>query len=327
MSGNSRMPEAERMEAAIQQLEVPDIYCPFPSETSPYGDEIEAHTLDWAEDMNLLTPTPDPSSLRVGPHFACHVHPTASDRLLQFIAKWYCWGFLEDDTRDESALRRQPRQMAEYQQSFLQVLNDDDAEHRTPLSRAFADLQDRWGRLGTAEWRARFKRHHLRYFAAHRWEARNQVQGYVPTRNEYVTNTRVAAGIPLVFDLAALAGDVVRSRSLYRSPIYQELLETAGNVICWTNDVYSLHRELRNDEVNNLIVVIHEEQNCSLQEAIVTVSDLIAGESSAFEKLRRQVSEEFADVEGLQSHLAQVAQAIGGHLAYSEQTARYEVLD
>lgn len=322
MTGESTSPERGHGVG----IELPEISCPFPAEISPHSPDVEPHTVDWAREVGLLDRDGTSPDRLVGPRFASCVHPAAPYRKLCFISKWYCWGFLEDDNRDETALRERPREIVQYQQPLLDVLEGEGCgRHQPPLVRAFVDLHRRWTKLGPEDWQERFQRHHVRYFAAHRWEARNRARNHVPVRAEYVRNMRVAAGMDIVFDLAELAGGIRLPASCYRSPLYRDVLEAAGNVICWTNDVYSLPRELACDEVNNLVMVVSAEQECSLRAASTEVGEMIAAETRRFEELCGRLAEEFGDVEDLEPHLTQLERAISGHLKYSEETTRYDV--
>lgn len=313
--------------ASMANFELPDVYCPFPAEINPHFDEVAGRSVDWAREMDLLDEEDVPPGTMAALRFAGRVHPTAPREAFRLLGDWYCWGFLEDDNRDESGLSEHPRAMVEYQRPLLAVLEGEEPDHRTPLVRAFADLHRRWTEMGTPGWQKRIRRHHAEYFAAHRWEARNRSRNHVPVRADYVRNKRVAAGLYIVFDLAALAGDVDRPPSLYRSPIYQDLLEAVANVVCWTNDVYSLRKELAHDDVNNLIVVVRSEQDCSLRTAVAEVRELIAAETRRFEELRQRITREFDATDDLPLHLTQLETALGGHLKYSEEVARYATRD
>ena len=308
---------------------LPDVHCPYTPTQNPHVETILEPAAAWVAERGLVEDEPECEAAFPALSFASWAYPTASKELLEFLTDWYSWGFIEDDARDESSLSETPVELREHQRPHLAVLRDGESvDSHTPLSRTFATLRDRWSAWGTDTWRTRFEKHHLDYFAAHRWEARNRSLGQVPLRNEYLRNKQIAAGMYLIYDLVALTGGIERSSRLYRHPVYNDLLEAGANVLCWTNDIYSLEKELVADDVNNFVAVVRQEQQCSMRTAVETVTELIATETERFERLRTRLvdetGDELGDREERRTHLKRIEQAISGHLQFSERAFRYD---
>lgn len=305
--------------ASMVSGEIPDISCPVPADIHPDFEQVTAYTVEWAHDLDLIERESPSPRLLADPSFASFTHPTASYPGLCVYSDWSGWGFLYDDMSDSL----DPDRMDRFQQSLLAALERGTADdHQEPLVRSLADITQRGKELGSSAWYERFVQHHREYFKANQWEARNR-RTHVPTRADYIENRRVASGGYIVTDFIALAGEINRTSAWYHSETYQDLLGVVSNIASWTNDVYSLRRELSNGDVNNFVVVVRAEQDCSLQDAVTEVCETIGAEVRRYEELCQQLTEEFNDYDDLEDHLSDLGGLIAGNLAWSKETARY----
>jgi hypothetical protein len=55
----------------------------------------------------------------------------------------------------------------------------------------------------------------------------------------------------------------------------QSLLQAAGNVICWHNDIYSFQKEFANEEKYNLVIIIGTKMGNSYNEAAKLVNQMV----------------------------------------------------
>lgn len=304
--------------------EIPAIYCPVPPARNPQLEEATAHSVDWAHEMGLIDQNSPSPKLLAGPSCASWFHPAAPSPEFCLISDWYCWGFLEDDALDPTERGADPAAMKRFQQPLLAVLESGTAdESQMPLVRALADISQRGETLGSASWHERFVQHHVDFFAAQRWEAHNRAQTHIPERDTYLPKRRKTSGGYIATDLIALADNSDLPPSLYYRETYQDLLAVTANVASWTNDVYSLRKELVAGEVNNLVVIVRNEQGCSLQDAVTEVCAMIDDETRRFEEKRQRLIDDFDGHEALQTHLTHLGELIAGNLAWSKETARY----
>lgn len=93
----------------------------------------------------------------------------------------------------------------------------------------------------------------------------------------------------MMFDLLEIAQDLDLPPSIYQRTELTALHEAANNVIMWTNDVYSLHKELEDDGILTLPVVMRAEQHCSMREAITQVCARIDAETQRFKELAQSL--------------------------------------
>lgn len=95
----------------------------------------------------------------------------------------------------------------------------------------------------------------------------------------YINNRRRAAAVVSVFNLVELARNTALPADIYQSDELTTLHETAFNICAWHNDIYSLQRELAGGRVNNLVVVLRNERDCSMQEALTEACAMINDET------------------------------------------------
>lgn len=221
-----------------------------------------------------------------------------------------------------------PETIKRIQQPHTEVLRGDGPnEHQSPVVRAFADVFHRAREATSSTWSERFVQHHRDLFAGQQWETHNCVYSHVPDLETYRTKRRESIGADLIYDLITLSEGWDPLPEFYQARSYQDLLSVAGNICAWTNDVYSLRKELAENEVNNIVLVVRNEQDCSFQNAVTKACAMIDAETQRFEDTRQQVLDEFDGLEGLQTHLTHIEEVIGGNLAISKASVRYEVSD
>src|SRR5262249_25497706 len=89
-------------------------------------------------------------------------------------------------------------------------------------------------------WQQRFLFHLTDLFAAISLETAHRAHRQILSVQDYIALRRRASGM------------------FNENISIQELLQTACDIICWTNDVYSLQKELASAELHNLVVVVEQ---------------------------------------------------------------------
>lgn len=303
-------------------VDIPEIYCPFPAEISPHLEAVTAHTQEWAQEMGLID---EPSSeLATLSGFPCWVHPRGSLEALCLCSDWYWWGFLHDDATDPM----DPADMQRYQEPFLAVLNEEPPDsHQEPLVRALADICQRVSARMPQEWYDLFVENNRDYLTGTEWEAHTRASDDIPDLHTFMPNRRSASGARTTFDLMELALDCPLPTDIYQRETVTALREAAANAAAWTNDVYSLQKELAADEVHNLVVVIRHEQGCSVQEAVIRSCELIEAETRRFEAFSQRLTVATDTDAPLQAYITGLEYVLSGNLAWSKETARYGATD
>lgn len=310
--------------AAMARVDIPEITSPFPNAVSPHLEAVTSHTRDWAQQAGIPEIADPSSGLADLPRLTCLSHPHASQDALCVCSDWYSLAFHLDDYFDTTERGADPSNMDHFQQPLLAVFEQDQQKsHDEPMVRAFADIWNRVIARAPSVWQERFAQHHHDSLAAHQWEAHNRATNNVPDRSTYIQKRRLTGGMFPSFDLVELANDVYLSHADYQNGPVVAFHEAAANVVGWTNDVYSLQRELEHKEVNNFVVVVRHDQRCSLQAAITEVRELIDAEIHRLEALGERLTASSGEDNTLTNHQTAIKRWTQGQLKWINESSRY----
>lgn len=312
----------------------PTIACPFPYQVNPHVEHARAHLLDWTRRIGLVHRE---TALRRFERadfgwFAAMVYPTATRTHVELMADWFAWLFLVDDQLDDGAAGRTPGDLRGIVGRLTAVLESPDLGARSAddrsLPTAVSSLADLWARTAgdaDANWRRRFIRHLDDCLTtAATWEAENRVNGVVPDEGTYVVNRRHTGAIYVCMDLIDIVERIDLPESVYDSPEFTAALDAACNVVCWTNDVYSLDKERSLGEVHNLVYVVQRHRNLDQDAALAHVCAAISAETELFLARETELLRAFpGEIEVLTRYLAGMRSWMRGNLDWSRRTLRY----
>jgi Terpene synthase family 2, C-terminal metal binding len=311
----------------IESLMIPDIYCPFPSQISPYLEQVREHTLEWVQRFRLIQrEIARQYFLAIDIScFSCRVYPMASLEELFFINDWVGWITLFDDRFDDSGLSARPDYMYQVHQHLLALLQDPPlVTPQGPVAEALSDVWQRADCLTSSTWKRRFAQHHADYFAACRWDAENRALQRVPDVHAYIENRRNSVANTISFDMFDLSEHIEFPTEVYESQPFQAVLQAANNIVAWHNDVYSLRKELAHGDICNLVVAVRHAQRCSLQEAVNQVCTMIEMETRRFQVLVQDFPAYSAELDPeIRRYLFDLGKWIRGPLDWYQETLRY----
>ena len=254
--GRNRV-ELSNLGGLPQGVALPQLSYPFPEVLKEPHGEVVAEVADWLVKFGL---GPAPSYLRkyMAQNFttlAATLHPHAPDAWQGVLGKWYCWAFLHDDRCDASELGRQPGRVKALTDRLADLfagttLSPEDE----PLAHALAELRGELLDLGGAAWFAKLSTELGHYFAALQWEARNRAAATTPSVRSYLEMRPVTVGLQL--DNLFSCADKVSPGGIRQQPLLLELTRLANELVCWSNDLVSLDKELQQGDVHNLVQVL-----------------------------------------------------------------------
>ena len=307
---------------------IPDIYCPFPSLISPHLEEVQAHAQKWLNTIGLVPRGIAQSTFLTCevPWITCSIYPSAEPEELFLCCDWYNWGFTYDDLCDNVGLGRRLYELDQTQAHLLAIFqNSPPASTREPIVTALSDIWQRARQLTTATWQRRFALHHAEYFASLRQEAVNRLHQEIPSVQAHIDNRRSTSVSTVCLDLIELAQHIEIPVEVYESQIFQAILNSAYDIVGWTNDVYSLSKELARGEVNNLVIAVQHKNGGSLQSAINHVCAMINRETQNFRKLVQSLPPYPAKVDRIiRTYLIDVGHYIRTALDYERTGSRYQ---
>jgi hypothetical protein len=317
---------------------VPHIVSPFPHQLNPHIEHARAHLVLWVRDTGLVLREASRERFDRADFggFVAAVYPTADAAKLDLMADWFGWLFLVDDQLDDGEIGRRPEQIMEVFAQIRAVLNspdfDPDLARSQDVPAVVSSLADLWQRTAsgaTPQWRRRFAQHlDSCLTTAATWEAGNRLAGTVPDAETYIIRRRDIGAIYVCMDFIDIVEDLDVPPEVYRSPRFMAALDAACNVVCWTNDVYSLRKERSRGEVHNLVYIIQHHQKLTSDAALSHVCAAISAEIEHFLGEEAELLAAFREHEGmLRAYLAGMRTWMSGNLSWSRSTKRYQAAD
>lgn len=202
---------------------------------------------------------------------AALAHPEAPAPILELIAQFMAWIFIEDDRYDLAPPKDQrPEQIESRFEYYLSVLRagrvDASAE---PAARALHDLDRRLAALGSAAWHAHFVET-MRQF----WmdgivvETYYRARGISPDPASYMAMRAQTVGIYVCLDLLELTIDGELTPQMRADPILRRMTWLTCRIVAYANDLFSYHKERSVGDVNNYLHVVRRYESMSLAEGI-----------------------------------------------------------
>ncbi len=257
----------------------PEIDLPFPARLHPDVEKIEAHTRDWAVRFQLVRSDAAAQHLARGRHgaLAAYAYPTAPLAEAELTAIWFAWLFFLDDQYEEGAYGSDHRWTAviEAVRGVLEPGHVAGPLADSPAIRALADLSHRLDLLASPTWKERFVGHVLDTLGAALGEIQLRQGGTPPSISEYVALRRHTSSVIACFDLIEVCAHVELPAEVYHSATFQEIILAGTDIISWTNDLYSLGKEIACGIVSNVVLVLQREQGLDREQAFSAARTLI----------------------------------------------------
>lgn len=257
--------------------------------------------------------------------FAALTYPTASEPDLALVADWFAWLFLLDDQLDDGRLGRDPDRTGVVLGAIGAVLLGRPVPAGAPP--LVTALDELWGRtlpLAGPSWRRRFLEHMAAGGAAAGWEAGNRVRGTIPDERSYVENRRHTGAIYVCMDLIEIVERIDVPPPVYAGEPFATVLRAACDVVCWTNDLYSLDKENSLGEFHNLVTVVHHAGGLDRDAAAGEVVDRIIARLHVYFTLEPvALATAGAHTAEVSAYLAGMRSWMRGNLDWSASTRRY----
>jgi len=308
---------------------------PFPYRINPHAGQARTHTDAWVARNGLVRR--ESARIRFTDAdfcwFAAMVYPTADAQCLDLMADWFAWFFLFDDHLDDGEIGRSLEKLGRLADEMRAVIESPDFGAgfvtRPGVPAVVSSLADLWTRTApgmTPYWRQRFVQHVAEGLAAAAvWEAGNRVEDRVPDEATYIEKRRHTGAIYVCMDLIEVAERISLPPVVCESEPFRSALDAACDVVCWTNDYYSLDKERSLGEVHNLVHIVQHHRGLTTQEACTHVCHAISAETERYLSLERQLLEAHPDhAAALTPYAAGMRTWMRGNLDWSSRTRRYQ---
>lgn len=314
-----------------------EFYCPIDSKVNPNILSAQHRLEQWIQEFGLITDTKTLNNFIAAKfgYLAAYTYPNAAPAELQVIADLLGWLFVMDDQCDENVIGTNPEQLNTLFDEFLAILRFEDVaainlDNNRQLKLALINL---WQRILSAapaleEWSSRFIKDVEDCFRACVWEATNRAAGLKPSVALFIQQRLLTSAVYPVFDLTEMTDKIYLPPEVLSHPILQKLSELAGNVVCWSNDVLSVHKELAHGDVHNLVIVLQQEESLSLEQAIERAIEMHNQAVVEFFSLEKQlpIFDKYIDRQ-LLVYVIGLRAWMRGNLDWATLSGRYQPID
>ncbi|MEU6342897.1 terpene synthase family protein [Streptomyces sp. NPDC046977] len=238
--------------------------------------QVEPQVAAWALHTGLLSErTAEQARRERHASMAAHVWPWAPSGRLTELARLTLWMFAVDDRSD--ALARDPAAVHAELDAMIRTVAFPAPAAAAPVPpavRALADIVPRIGAAMGPAWRDRFGAHLAAWLRTNQDMLRHRAGHAVLTPEAYAAWRRVSGATGWFFDLVEYAEDAELTPAEWSAPACRRLREAAADVIGWTNDLFSLDKELASGETANLVLVLRHHRRLPLREAVAEAQRL-----------------------------------------------------
>jgi len=310
------------MRERVQHVALPMLARPYrPVERDT--DALQRTTLAWLKAFEVAPPeTLYRWVAAVQPGWlAGHMQRTDDPVALQIVSDWTFWMFLHDDHCDTSAAGRHPRYLIDLHQRLLGVLGGDAPQPQDgALAALLADLRGRLAEAAGEDAVRRFADATDHYFAATRWEAANRASGTTPDLESYERMRLLTSGLPVhTALLQALDGVPITDH-----PLAEALYAAADRAVCWANDIYSLNKEVQEEDVHNLVVALQASEHLGLDAALGRAARMHDDQIARYRQLRASIRDQAPPAcDDLEAIARALEARMGANATWSERSSRY----
>jgi 5-epi-alpha-selinene synthase len=315
----------------MNQFVLPELYCPFPSQVNKYVDVLEDYSLEWVKRFNLLANESSYQRFRKSKFFlmAAKTYPYCQLEELKIGNDWLSWLFIWDDQCDLSDLKEQPELLKDFHQRFIEILNGAKlTKQDIPLAYALNDLRQRMLEKASLKWLDYFICGFGNYLRGCIEEAIDRVEGIVPNIETYTQLRRLSAGADIALPLVELCNHLTIPVFLRNHNVFRQINQMTNNLLGWSNDIFSVFREMATGHVHNLVLVLHYQQQLPLEKSIKLAASMHDQEVRSLMLLEASLPYfgEELDAE-LAKYISGMHAWIRGNIDWYSLTARYETLE
>lgn len=315
----------------MEKFIFPDLYCPFPSQINKHVDVLEDYALQWVTRFNLLKDESAYQQFRKSKFYllAASAYPNCQLEELKIANDVISWLFIWDDQCDMSYLGKQPEFLKSFCNRFIEILNGAELTSQDiALGYALNDIRKRIIKRGSITFFHHFVCNFEDYFHGCLEEANNRVQLILPALDAYIAIRSSSAAATLCLTLIEFCDQVMIPYSLRNHEIINKINRMTTNILAWTNDIFSVEREMSSGEVHNLVLILKVQNNSTLKEAITSAAELHDKEVKSLANLEASIPYFGKEVDAeIAKYLSGLHSWIRGNLDWYSQSGRYQIVE
>jgi 5-epi-alpha-selinene synthase len=257
------------------------------------------------------------------PQLSAMAYPSCDATRLAIATEWCVWLFAWDDKCDRTPLGKDPEGLRREHSAFSKVLEGARPDGRAGLRPALADLRDRMLPFTGRSWLDGFRACVAEYFAGCEWEASNRARGVVPDPESYVMMRPASGAVLTAFELFALTDRDYLPEPFRVDERVRRLERAANDVICFSNDILSLERELERGDVHNLVIVLMQHGEPSLRHALERAARMHDEAVRRYQELEYVLRDDASTAAALERRCSLMRGWMAANQRWSLSTRRY----
>jgi hypothetical protein len=309
---------------------IPALLCPFPTVLHEDKLRIDAHTRRFI--LNFSIVNGEQFLNYCSQNFATMIARSYPLGDFQDLAAWCDMNtllFLLDDELDETN-NLSKRDLVFFEQQFMEILESGGTpsfiiEH--PLLIGLSDIWQRLVARSEYPFQQRIIQGFRDMFYGGWWQYNQISKQQDPSLVEYLAIRQFLGAANLATDSLSLTAQISMPDEIYDLQNVKELTVLARNAICFSNDLFSLSKEVHksNGAVFNLVTILQRENNTSIQEAIYAAAEMHDDTIRSFIEQEAKLYEFSPEInEGLRKYVEALKHLMIGNVVWSTyETTRY----
>ena len=315
----------------MRHISLPSFFCPFQSQINENVEAVHRYTLQWAVDTGLVVQGDRRYQRLEQARFAwltSLTQPYSQLEDLKLAADWHTWLFAHDDVVDATAVGCNPREVEAIHGRLVEVLHGAELRQNDGgMAHALENIRQRIFNRTNRTWTERFTADVEQYFQGNQWEVANRYENVTPDLATYIKIRQFSGAVFTCFDIIYLSLDLAPNARFLQHAYIQQLAMMANHHICWVNDIMGLQKEIRENNMSNLVLVLQKMHTITLGEAVEMAISYCNWEMEAFIKLTERLPAfDFAEQAQLAAYLNTLQAWMCGHIQWYRETGRYEIL-
>lgn len=317
----------------MQNIAIPRLLCPFTSRINSHVYAVKEHTDQWVLEFGLCSEEElEKYHAENYSAFTSRFYPDADYEHLCIANDLIALLFIIDDRTDAQFSKttiESEDALNQFIGKIIAIANQnmtlqEAKQERNPVFHAFADV---WQRLFCATrdlWINSFAKEIEAIFMAAVWEYRNSFK-QLPKVEEYLQKRMYIGAANIAVALIEPMEKIYLAESVKQHEFVQELGKLACNVICISNDLFSLNKEQISGDQHNLPSILKNEKGITLEEAMSLTAEIHDEEVNKFIALAKQLPSFDEDTNGILKRYVNVLELqMAGNVVWSEsETSRY----
>ncbi|MEH2283872.1 MAG: terpene synthase [Nostoc sp.] len=319
------------MVISVEKINQPALYCPFPYKVNKYIDFLEDDTFEWAKRFNILANASYYQRFLKARFclLSSSAYPSSELEELKIATNWLIWTFFWDDQCDLSHLSERPELLKTHNTRLLQILNGAESESDDiPLAYALSDLRSRFLQNSNTQWFHRFVQTVEHTFNAVEKQLTYQKEGTIPSVETYIKLRRSTSYVYTLIEIIEFCEQITLPEEIHKHIMIQSLRRMANNILSWTNDIFSVYKEIKVGDIYNIVILTQHEQKISFQEAINYAVELCNQEVQEFIDLTERLPDFGKEMNAeVERYISGMRSWIRGHLDWYSSTGHYQTAE